>query len=428
MSTENIVIIGASFAGLGAAHYALKHVVPQLPKKGGKNYTVTLINPSKDFYWRIAGPRAAVSKTLMPESKYIFPIAPGFKSYPKGSFNFVQGTATHIDSAARTVSVTTAAGEHTQIPYAALVLATGISTPSPLFTQTTDAAGLSATYDSFQKVLPTAKTIIIGGAGPVGVEVGGEIAEFLNGKPGWFQSKPKNQKAKVIIVSAEKKMLPILRESISKKAEKFLKRIGGEVIYNTKVVAATQEGRDIFGPTKVVLSNGKTLNADIYIDATGGRPQTSFIPAAWLDQRNKINCNTKTLRVDVAGPRVYVVGDAGSYTRGGVIDMANAIPVALTNLKIDLTSQITGRAPTQERHYTADNSESQILPIGPSKGVGAFGGWSLPSFMIKMIKGKDYMSKQMALPTVEGKQWAKEGKWKPQPVAAFTEKVGFSSG
>ncbi|KAF2178686.1 FAD/NAD(P)-binding domain-containing protein [Zopfia rhizophila CBS 207.26] len=425
MSTETILVLGGSFAGLGAAHYALKHTIPQLPKKDGTTYTVTLVNPSKDFYWRIAAPRAAVSKKLMPASKYILPIEPAFKSYPQGSFTFIQGSATHVDTAAQAVSVTTASGEHKSIPYVALIIATGFSTPSPLFTQTTDAAALDATYDAFQKILPSAKSVVIGGAGPVGVETAGEIAEFLNGKPGLFASAPKNPKAKVTLISAENKMLPVLREAISKTAEKYLKRLGAEVVYNTKVVSTSTASEGEGAKTIVQLSDGKTIEADIYIDATGVRPNTSYLPKDWLDERSRISCNPQTLRVETAGPRVYVVGDVGSYTRGGVIDQAVAIPVAMTNLKTDLVAHISGKEPGPDRHYTANLSEQQICPVGTSKGVGAFGGWRLPSFMVWLIKGRDYLSGQLAAATLNGDGFKKEGKWKPQPVAA---RAGLSSG
>ncbi|KAF2741119.1 FAD/NAD(P)-binding domain-containing protein [Polyplosphaeria fusca] len=423
--SENILIIGASFAGIGAAHYALKHVVPALPKTDGKTYTVTLVNPSKDFFWRIAAPRAVVSKTLMPASKILYPIEPGFKSYGK-SFNFVLGTATSVDSAAQSVSITTASGEQQQIPYTALIIATGMATHSPLFTQTTDAASLTSSYDAFQKLLPSAKTIVIGGAGPVGVETAGEIAEALNGKPGLFASAPKNPKAKVTLVSAEKKMLPVLRESISQKADKYLKRLGVDIAYSTRVVSATA-GPD-GSKTKVELSDGKTIDADIYLDCTGGDPQTSWLPPSWLNERGKVAADPKTLRVPAAGPRVYVIGDAGSYTRGGVIDMGLALPVALTNLKIDLTAHISGKAATSERHYTADTKESQVCPIGTSKGVGAFGGRELPSIMVWMIKGRDYLVGQMAQKTVDGGQWLKETKYEPQTLKAAPQTAGLSSG
>ena len=408
MSTETILILGGSFAGIGAAHYALRHTIPQLPKKDGITYTVTLVNPSKEFYWRIAGPRAVVSKTMVPPRKYLYPIEPGF-AYAKGSFHFVQGTATHVDTAGQTVSVSTPSGQQS-IQYAALIIATGFTTPSPLFTQPIDGPDLESVYNDFQKDLQTAKHVVIGGGGPVGVETAGEIAEFLNGKPGFLSSSPKHYRTKVTLVCADKKMLPVLREAISKKAEKYLKRLGVDVLYNTKVVSATPNED---GKTPVQLGNGETIEADLYIDATGVRPNTSFLPKEWLDTRNRISSNPRTLRVDAAGPRVYALGDVGSYSRGGAMDLQDALPVVMTNLKTDLASHISGQAPGPDRLYTSNSKESQLVPVGTGKGVGAMMGWKLPSFFVWMIKGRDYMIGMLAVPTVNGDAWKKEKKWKP---------------
>lgn len=424
MSTETILILGGAFAGMSAAHYAIKHVLSQLPEKDGATYNVTIVNPSKDFYWRIAGPRVAASKDLMPYNKLFYPIEPAF-AYAKDKFTFVQGKATHIDPAGLTVSVETVSGEQKSIPYAALVIATGFSTPTPLFTQTTDRAALEATYDAFHSQLKKAKTVVIGGAGPVGVETAGEIAEFLNGKPGLMSSAPKNPNAKVTIISAEKKMLPILRESISKQAEKYLRRVGVDVVYNTKVVSSTKATED--EKTTIQLSDGRTIEADIYIDATGTRPNTGFLPKEWLDNRNRVSCNAKTLRVEAAGPRVYVVGDCGSYTRGGVMDQYDAIPVAMTNLRTDLIAHLSGQAPGPDRYYEANLKEQQLVPIGTSRGVGAANGMALPSLMVWGIKGRDYMISMLVEGHMNGKTYEKESKWKPQPVAAASQ-MGMSRG
>lgn len=417
MSTETILILGGAFAGMSAAHYTLKHVIPKLPSNNGTTYCVTIVNPSKDFYWRIAGPRVAASKELMPYNKLFYPIEPAF-AYAKDKFSFVQGKATHVDPAGQTVSVETATGEQKSIPYAALVIATGFTTPCPLFTQTTDRAALEATYDAFHSQLKNAKTVVIGGAGPVGVETAGEIAEFLNGKPGFMASAPKNPKAKITLISAEKKMLPVLRESISKQAEKFLKRLGVDVLYNAKVTSTSKASEAVDGKTTVQLSDGKTIEADIYIDATGTRPNTGFLPKEWLDNRNRVLCNDKTLRVEAAGPRVYVVGDCASYTHGGVMDQYDAIPVAMTNLRNDLVAHISGSAPGADRHYTPNRKEQQLVPIGTQKGVGAANGMALPSAMVWMIKGRDYMIGMLAEGHMNGKPYVKEGKWKPQPILA----------
>ncbi|KAH7398720.1 hypothetical protein DE146DRAFT_655392 [Phaeosphaeria sp. MPI-PUGE-AT-0046c] len=426
MSTETILILGGSWAGIGAAHYSFRHVIPQLPKKDGVTYNVTMVNPSKDLYWRIAAPRAAASKEMMPPKKIFYPIEPGFTyAFPK--FKFVQGTATHVDPAGQTVSVTTVEGEQQSIPYAALVIATGFSTPCPLFTQETDAAALEKVFDAFHANLKNAKSVVIGGGGPVGVETAGEIAEFLNGKPGFFASSPSQPKAKVTLVCGDKKLLPILRESISQNAQQLLKRVGCDVVFNTKVVSANKVGDAEGAKTKVELSNGESIEADIYIDATGTRANTGFLPREWLGDRNKVACNPKTLRVDheSAGRRVYVVGDVGSYTRGGVMGLADAVPTAMTNLRTDLVARLTGNAPGGDRHYTDNLKEQQIVPIGTQKGVGAFNGNKVPSVMVWAIKGRDYLVSQLAEGTVRGDQWKKDSKWTPVQDSG---KAGLSSG
>jgi NADH dehydrogenase FAD-containing subunit len=414
MSAETILVLGGSFAGISAAHYCIRHVIPQLPKKDGVTYNLTLVNPSKDLYWRFAAPRACASKEMMPPNKIFFPIEPAF-TYAGHQFKFVQGTATHVDPAGQTVSVTTVAGEQQSIPYAALVIATGWNSPSPLFTQQTDREALEHVYDAFQKGLKNAKTVVIAGGGPVGVETAGEISELLNGKPGFFAGANKNPKTKVTLVCGDKKLLPILREAIGQTAQGFLGRLGCEVMYNTRVESATKIGEEEGAKTKVQLSNGESMETDIYIDATGMRPNTSFLPKEWLDNRNKVACNPKTLRVEheSAGPRIYTVGDVGSYTRGGVMDLADAVPVAMTNLRTDLVAHLSGNAPGGDRHYNPNLKEQQVVPVGTQKGVGAFSGYSLPSVMVSMMKGRDYMIGMLADGLMKGDTYKKEGKWTP---------------
>ncbi|KAJ4329899.1 hypothetical protein N0V87_010470 [Didymella glomerata] len=426
MSTETILILGGSYAGISAAHYALKHTIPQLPKKEDVTYNVTLVNPSKDLYWRFAAPRALVSKKMMPSDQIFYPIEPAFTyAFPK--FKFIQGTATHVDAAGQSVSVQTVDGEQQTIPYAALVIATGFSTPSPLFTQATDRAALESVYEAFQQGLKTAKTVVIGGGGPVGVETAGEVAEILNGRPGFMGAGPKNPPAAVTLICADKKLLPVLRESIGATAEGFLKKLGCSVTYNTRVVSASKSSDEPGAKTRVELSNGEIMDVDIYIDATGSRPNTSFLPKEWLDNRNKVACNPKTLRVEheSAGPRVYALGDVGSYTRGGVMDLSLAVPVAMTNMKQDLLKHLSGTVFAGDRHYNPNLKEQQICPIGTQKGVGAFNGYKVPSQMVWMIKGRDYLISQLAQSTIRGDEWKKEKKW--TPVKDFG-KAGLSQG
>lgn len=84
----------------------------------------------------------------------------------------------------------------------------------------------------------------------------------------------------------------------------------------------------------------------------------------------------------------------------------------MTNIKRDL---LAGEAkPTgSDRIYKPNLKETQLVPVGMSKGVGAVFGWRLPSFFVWMIKGRDYLvSKGPHM--VSGAKWEKEVEWKPQ--------------
>ena len=159
----------------------------------------------------------------------------------------------------------------------------------------------------------------------------------------------------------------------------------------------------------VTLENGKTLDADLYIPAFGTRPNSSFISKELLTSDGRVETNPSTLRVDRAGPRIYAVGDVASYARPAIHLILNAIPVVCVNIKRDLLLA-AGKAETsvaKDRTFKEDTRETQLVPIGKSKGVGAAMGYQIPSFLVWLIKGRDYW-----LWTTgglwSGKQWAKE--------------------
>lgn len=418
----NIVVLGAAWAGLGATHYIMKHVLPTLPTRNGEKYHVYLVNPSSDFFFRVASPRAAVSSQLMPNSKLFFPIAPGLSQYDSNKLTFLVGTvAASWDPAARTIVVKNISGGEEQIlSYHALIIATGTRTEAAAFSLHGSADESKNALTSIQESIKNAKSIFIGGGGPVGVETAGEIGEYLNGKPGWFQSgPPKNLKALITVTTDADKILPVLRPAIAEKAGRFLSKVGVVVKKNVRVEKAEQN-KD--GTTTLTLSNGELPTVDLYIPATGVTPNTEFAPKNLVTDRGYIQTNGKTLRVDEAGPRVYALGDVGNYSRGGVMDLDTAVPVAMTNLSRDLHAfaeaggeKADAKPKGSDRPYKPNEKETQLVPIGQSKGVGAIFGWKLPSFMVWLIKGRDYFT-SMAPALVDGTKWKKESTWKAKEV------------
>ena len=119
-------------------------------------------------------------------------------------------------------------------------------------------------------------------------------------------------------------------------------------------------------------------------------------------------------------PRIYT-----DKLPGGVMDQYDSIPVAMTNLRTDLTAHLSGTAPGGDRHYTPNIKEQQICPIGTQNGVGAFGGYRVPSLMVWGIKGRDYLIGNLAEGTMRGDNYKKDAKWTPiQQVG----KAGLSQG
>jgi len=392
-SARNIVVLGASFAGLGTAHYLLKHVFPQLQAGPDSNYVLHLVDPSTHFWWKIAAPREIVSSTSLSFEQCFVPITDGFKQYEKfqDSIVFHHATATGVDTAARKVSLKTHEGAEETLDYYSLVIATGTRSPTPLTTLQGDHKVSKDALAEINQQVASAKEIIISGGGPVGVEIAGEIGTLLKGK------------AKItLIAGSSDKLLPVLSAARSKKADGMLSKLGVGVMYRTKTTdtKTLEDGR-----TEVSLSNGQTLTCDVFISASGMQPNTEFLPEELKAEKGYVKTNKRTLRVDAAGERVYAAGDVAGVDKGGVLALHNTLPILGYNIGYDLSPKSKSRK-GPERLYNFKEVETQVVPIGPKAGVGAFMGFGLPSFAVGMIKGKDYMITHMADWT-EGKAVAK---------------------
>jgi NADH dehydrogenase FAD-containing subunit len=410
--TKNVVVLGASYAGLSAAHYFLKYVLPTLPNK--EAFTLTLVGTSSKFHARPPTPRAVASHKLMPANKIFYDIAGGFKKYPAGQFTFVQGTATSLDEKAKTVTVSLPSGETQNVSYTGLIIATGTRTATPILGLHGDYTETENAQRQFQEALPNAKTIVIAGGGPAAVETAGEIAELLNGKPGFFGGVKK--KADITIITSDSKLLPQIRPAIAAAAATQLQKLGVEVVYNTKVESVAPETAGISNITEkatLTLSTGETKEADLYIPATGVSFNSQFLPTHLLNAKGQVLTNPTTFRVDEAGKGVFAVGDVSSAASWGIMDIYSGIPVVLSNLKRDLSAP-DGETPAgPDRPWKANTKETQIVTIGTKGGVGAMFGFKLPGFMVKVIKGGDMFASR-APAIVDGSHWSKESKWNGQ--------------
>lgn len=184
-----------------------------------------LVDPSTHFWWHIGAPREIVSVQEMKHSSYFVPIMDGFQQYPnlKDSIIFHQGAAAGLDTNARTVSIKTHEGGEETLQFYALVIATGVRSPTPLTTLHGEHTVSQKALEEVNGRLASAKDIVISGGGPVGVEIAGEIGHRYGGK------------AKITLIAASNKLLPVLRQSLAEKAQQLLEKNGVTVVYKNKV-------------------------------------------------------------------------------------------------------------------------------------------------------------------------------------------------
>ncbi|RAH43543.1 NAD(P)/FAD-dependent oxidoreductase, partial [Aspergillus brunneoviolaceus CBS 621.78] len=378
-----VLILGASVAGLPIAHALLKNNATTTKKT-----KVILVNPSPDFFWMIAAPRILTKPAAFRPEQYLIPIAPGFAAYPAGEFEFVEGAATAVDFAAKRVSVALAASSSTagtktrELGYDYLVLATGSTTPSSVAADSETAAlypfkppppspsnptraPLGELIRSAQTTIQKAKRIVIGGAGPVGLETAGELADLPH-------------RPSITLISAAERVLPGLTEGASRTAATQLAAKGVHVVTGRKVQS--------YSPAEgvVTLDNGETLETEVYIPTTGVLPNSSYLPREVLDEKGWVVVDEE-LRVH--GPAVEGVWAAGDLTAhpGRLAQRAGEqAGIVAHNLVVEISG--VGR-----RKRFAPGRAMMVVPIGAAGGTGELWfGWVPFVWLVRLVKGRDF--------------------------------------
>jgi apoptosis-inducing factor 2 len=387
---HSIVIVGGNFAGVSAGHYILRHVVPRLNALSRDAYKVTIISPSDRTFYKISVPRALVKDDIIRADSVFQSIPDGFKEYKTSDFTFVHGTAVSLDESTKAISVqlTSIPDQTTTVSYDSLVIATGTTSNSQLWTLHGDWHSSKAALQEVNARLSTAKSILVAGGGAVGVETTGEFASSYH---------PKD----LTLLSGDAQLLNQLKnKGVGKAAEKRLKEMGSEVVHNLRVTASAP-ATDDKTKTVVTLSDGTIRRVDLYIDCTGGRPNTAFLPRSWLDVNSRVVTDTVTLRATQAPKGVYAIGDVASYSKRNVLGANYAVPPLGYSIYADLSAAAVKKGgakamaavavvPLKEKKYKHIESDVMFVPIGPKGGVGVVFGWRIPSFLVWLVKSRTY--------------------------------------
>lgn len=230
-----------------------------------------------------------------------------------------------------------------------------------------------------QKLIQNSNNIVVIGAGPVGLELCGEIrAMYPNKSIKVIQSQPQ-----------------ILNNSTPPLVEKFINKVGNrlnelgiEVLLNTKVTNLPHiDNGDGFltEPRRLNLSNGESIESDLTIVCIGTSSSSSsnLLDSSHLDSSNRIKVD---LTFKVEGLRtVYCIGDAANVpeTKLGYLAEQQANHL-VTNLK----KSLQGKPPVQYTPASSGEFGVMFLPLGPIRGVGAMGKTVMGDGMTSKMKGK----------------------------------------
>ncbi|KAL4945483.1 hypothetical protein BDV06DRAFT_230855 [Aspergillus oleicola] len=362
MPPKHIVIVGGSMSGLSTAHQILKQT-------SRNQVRVTLVSRDTHFYWNIASPRAVASATRVQDSDIFASIPEGFAKYPEGQFEFVLGLATGLDAAAKVLCVGGEGvdGLEKQISYDVLVLCTGsdTKTATPFKSRGSTEATKKALHD-YQKRIKAAKTILVVGGGPTGVEVAGELASEYGSEK------------KIILAASTAHVLPgpSRPASVSKAAESQLRALNVELRLNTKV----EDEKELADNTwEITLSGGKKLVVDAYIPTFGVKPNSSFIPSEFLNREGFVQLDEY---MRVKGTKdMYAVGDISDIEPPQAFHVNPQSRYVAKSVVLGATGKNSSVVP-----YKKSNTSMIGVQIGQKAGTGHFGSIRLPSFMIIYLR------------------------------------------
>ena len=340
-----------------------------------------MLSNSTHFWFSVGAPRAMLKPYPKDNMDSFIPITKGFSSYPSGDYEFMHAEITGVETSNREVMYKlkddreNVVSDIKTIHYDALVVATGSTGTSPLYALQGSHLPTLKAYEDVQSRLPSAKSVLVVGGGPAGVETAGELGE-LHGKK---TSSPKN----ITILSGGQRLLPALRASIGQRAQEVLEGMGVKVEHNIRLKDSKQTSD---GKTEIILSDGSTRTIDLLLMATGRIPASSFLPSALLNKDGHVTVDEYQRIPSITS--AWAVGDVASSSNnpGGIIHLQTAIPTTTGNIIAALGGKGKGKV-----HKPMTTKEMQIVPIGPNHGVGAIFGWWAPSFAVKMIKSKNFM-------------------------------------
>jgi NADH dehydrogenase len=357
--SQSIVIAGAGYAGL--------HVALRLDSALGKRTDVELVLVDRHPYHQVTTELPRVASGARESRRVRIPVEGSLSQ----RVSFVQSEITgfnlqrHILLTGRTSSAALA--------YTRLVVALGsqtddrgirgLATHALNLYSSGDAERVWAAVQSAVRAAHTSTqqrhlTVLVGGGGPTGVEIAGELAETLPALTKGLGLA--SDLARVVIVEAAPRLLAGFSQVAVDRAARILEALGVVVRTDALIMEATSEG--------FTLATGEVLRGDVLIWTAGLRAPDVVARSELPLARNSRVRVDEYLRAS-GRPEIYVAGDVAA-----VVDQhANTLLAPLAQVALDeaecvarnLEAELAGRPLEPFRFH----SKGVVVSVGPHRGV-----------------------------------------------------------
>ncbi|HEX3947581.1 MAG TPA: FAD/NAD(P)-binding oxidoreductase [Acidimicrobiales bacterium] len=346
-----VVVVGGGYGGVTVAK-GLDEVAD-----------VVLVEPKAAFLHNVAALRALVdpswlSKVFMP---YDSVLARG---------RVVRDRAVTVDPG----RVVTASGEEIRADY--VVLATGSAYPFPAKTDLVDTGAAREQFRKVNRTLAAADRVLLVGAGPVGVELAGEVHAV------W------PDKAVTLLDTAGQLLGGLFKEELKAELRRQLAELGVELVLGSPLQALPPTEPGEAGTFTVATEDGVTVTADIWFRCFGVVPNSDFLGPDLLPARRADGFVEIGPALQVAGQdTVFAVGDVSTADAKMAGFARREAQVVVDNI----TALAAGR--TELAVYEPMGASAIVIPIGPTGGSGQFPGQEgiVPAETVADLKGRDMM-------------------------------------
>jgi NADH dehydrogenase FAD-containing subunit len=356
VSRPSVVVVGGGYAGIAVAK-GLDEIAD-----------VVLVEPKDAFVHNVAALRALVDPSWLERTYF-----PYDTLLSRG--RVVRASAVKVEP----TQVVLSTGESLTADY--VVLATGSTYPFPAKSDELDMADAHDKVRRAHDALAAATSVLLVGAGPVGIELAGEIVAV------W------PDKQVTLLDQAPELLGPRYKAELKAELGRQLAELGVRVVLGEplRTQPATQVG--VRAPLTVTTTGGTTLEADIWFRCYGVAPASGYLVGDLIAARTPDGFLQVTPQLQVEGQeRVFSLGDvstADAQKLAGLAGRQAAVVVA------NISELVSGGTDLQ----TYDPiPPALIVPIGPTGGAGQLPGQDeiASADLVSQMKGRDLSVEQFA--------------------------------